>query len=103
MAVHTATGIPAHADPLADFDALGRRADRRHLADDLVAEHDRKLRIAPVIVENRIVGVAKAAVLDCDFYVFGSEIPQFDRLQNLFLFGRRGDPDFRAHAFSLLM
>jgi hypothetical protein len=51
-AVHVTARIPADADALAESEALGAGADGGNPADDLVAEHCRELRDAPLVVQN---------------------------------------------------
>jgi hypothetical protein len=83
--VHAARGGPADSDLLADLHSLGRRAYRRYAADDLVAEHGRVLRDAPVVVQHRNIRVAKTAVFDRDVHLFGAERTEVDVLEDLFL------------------
>ena len=52
---------PRHADPLADVEAVGARAHLRHLADDLVAGHDRVAADRQFAVDEVEVGAADAA------------------------------------------
>src|SRR6516165_9124580 len=66
LAVHAARGGPAHSDLLADLEALGRRAERRDAASDLVAEDGRVLRQAPFVVPHRHIRVTNTTVLDRD-------------------------------------
>src|SRR5271165_7406749 len=92
LAVHATAGRPADAHTLADFKALGRRSDRDHSADDFVPQHRRVLRKAPVIVQDRKIGMTQAAILDLHLHVFGPKRPEVKLLPNEFVFSRGGDP-----------
>ena len=66
-AVGAASRVPAHAHPLANLDIQRVVPHRDHPADDLVARHKRVNRVAPLIPQDRKVGVAEPARLDGDF------------------------------------
>jgi hypothetical protein len=68
MAVHTAIGVPADSDPLADSQSLGVLAYGDDPTDCLMSRYDRVLGQTPLVVDDRKVGVAKAAVFDGDFH-----------------------------------
>src|SRR5688572_1738186 len=91
-AMHAARAVPANADALADFQALGRRSDRGDLSDGLVAKDGRELCDSPVVLEHGKIGVAEAAVFDRNFHVFRRKRAEVDFLTNKFLVGGRGNP-----------
>ena len=57
---------PRHADAVADGEALDARAERRDLADDLVAENERQLGMRQLAVDDVQIGAAHAAGRDLD-------------------------------------
>ena len=63
----------ADADGVADFDVLDAVADAGRGADDLVANDEGKLGVAPALGEGVDVGAADAAVCDGDLDVVGFE------------------------------
>ena len=61
------------------------RPGGRDLADDLVAENRGVLRDAPVIVQDREIGVTHTAVFDRDFNVLGPQQSVIDRFDQCIL------------------
>jgi hypothetical protein len=57
---------PRHADARAERELLGARAARRDRADDLVAEHERQLRMRELAVIDVQIGAADAAGVNGD-------------------------------------
>lgn len=88
MAVHTAIGVPADPDPLADSQSLGVLAYGDDSTDCLLSRYDWVLGQTPVVVDDLKVGVAKAAVFDGDFH--------FLRPERAGVIGIRFEPVFRA-------
>src|SRR5258708_36183250 len=66
-AEHAARCRPAHAHALALLQALRGRADLHHASHRLVPRDERVFGKAPFVVDDRQIGVAKAAVFDRDF------------------------------------
>src|SRR5207248_11098376 len=64
---HVTPGEPANADALADISSLGIWTDGGDAADHFVPKHRRELRNAPLVIENRDVGMTHTAMLDGDF------------------------------------
>jgi len=77
--------------------SLGRCANRRHAANDLMAEDSRVLRDAPFVVQHRNIRVTQAAVFDRDLHVFGPERTEVDVLQDQLLLRRCCNPRFDGH------
>src|SRR5690606_27339349 len=65
--------VPADADPLAELEAAYAVADANDAADHFMAGNERIARVAPFVVDHRLVGVADAAVLHRYFHFFGTE------------------------------
>ena len=57
---------PRHADAIADGEFRDARPKRRHMADDLMAEHERELGLRQLAVEDVQIGAADAAGRDLD-------------------------------------
>ena len=74
--------LAVHPNPtlLADFQALGRGADRRDPAHDFVSQHGGILRHSPVVVQHREIGMAQAAMFHRDFHVLGPKRSEINRL-----------------------
>src|SRR5207302_5705020 len=68
--------------------------DRRHLADDLVAGHDRVGAVVPVVVALVKVGVANPGVSDADRDVVRPERAALDLHRTERLVGGTGAPGF---------
>jgi hypothetical protein len=73
MAVHTASSVPTYTYTLAYLHSLRIRACRDHCSNDFMPWHNRIPRNSPVIVENRKIGMAEAAVFNCNFHLLIAE------------------------------
>jgi hypothetical protein len=81
-AVHAATRIPSDTDALSDRQPLGIRPQGRDATGDFVAESRGILRIAPIIVQGRKIGVTQSAVFDRYFNVLRSERSEINGFEN---------------------
>lgn len=68
----------AHRHAVAHLVLPHVRTDRRHMADDLVARHERIARAAPVVVDIVRVRVADAAISNGDGDVVRAQFAPFD-------------------------
>src|SRR5947209_7535184 len=100
MTVHAATRVPADADALSDLESLGIRTYGRDPTDDLVAENRGVLRNAPVIVQDREIGVTQTAMFDSDFNVLGPERSEINGFEHHRLFRRLRNPCLIIHRVS---
>jgi hypothetical protein len=55
------------------------RAQRHHFPNGLVARHKRILRCPPLVIQDGKIGMADAAVLNFDLYLFVAERSQIVR------------------------
>jgi len=101
--------MPAHAYALADGDPLGIRTDGSNLADDFVTKDGRVLGNAPVIVQDREIGVTQPAVFDGDFNVLRLKRSEVHILELNRLSGRADNPSLiragenRSRLFGLVI
>ena len=105
MTGHAASGEPAHADALADFQIFYLRTGGDNRADNFVARHERIRGEAPFVIEHRQIGVADAAVVDGDLDLFGIQFTgvEFDNFKGgAFGFGGIG-AEASAHESSPIM
>ncbi len=70
---------PRHADAIARCELRDALTERRHMADDLMAEHERELGLRKLAVENMQIGAADAAGRDLDEDLAGSRLGHFER------------------------
>lgn len=68
-AVHAAALVPADADALAEFEAAHLRAHAHDFANHLVARHERVAADAPIVIDQRLIGMAHTAVFHGDLNV----------------------------------
>src|SRR5690349_21034369 len=73
MTVGTTPGIPSHADPLPEAQALGIVAQRGDAADDLVAGNNRIGGGRPFAADEREIGITDAAMLDAYLHLFRAQ------------------------------
>src|SRR5258708_5499376 len=71
--MHAAFRGPAHAHARAHLRPARVGPDRHHAPDRFMSRNDGIAREAPLVVDDREVRVAHAAVLDRDLHLFGSE------------------------------
>jgi hypothetical protein len=100
VAVHAAARVPAHPDSLSDLGSFGVRTYGRDPTDDLVAENRGILRNAPLIVQDREIGVTQTAMFDGDFNVLGPEWSEIDAFERHRLFRCLRNPCFMIHRIS---
>ncbi|MNZ88335.1 hypothetical protein D3C78_1072240 [compost metagenome] len=68
-AMHATALVPTDAHPLPHFQTANLVAQAHDTADHLVARDERVVADAPIVVDQRLVGVADAAVFHGDFYL----------------------------------
>ena len=71
--MHAAALVPADADALAELEAARLLTEAHDGADHFMARDKGVARIAPFVVDHRLVGVADAAVFHGHFDVFGTQ------------------------------
>src|SRR6185295_18101481 len=92
VAVHAATQVPADADALSDRESLGIRTDGRDPTDDFVAENRGILRNAPLIVQDREIGVTQTAMFDSDLNILDPKRSKINGFEHHRLFRRLRHP-----------
>ena len=75
-AAHAAAGKPTQPDAVSDFDFLDVIPRRHDAAGNFMAGDERVMHVAPIVVDDGEVGVADAAIVDRDFYLFVAEFPR---------------------------
>src|SRR5690348_8046425 len=76
-AVHAASSVPTYTDTLAYLHSLRVRACCHHCSNDFMPWHNGIPCNSPVIVENRKIGMAEAAVFNCNFHLLVTERARF--------------------------
>jgi hypothetical protein len=92
--VHATSRVPTHAHPLANSNSPGIWADSGDASNDFVAEDGRVLGNAPVVIQDREIGVAQTAVLNGDLNILRPGRSKVDDVKLERLFGRVGNPCF---------
>src|ERR1700674_908860 len=87
MTVHATARVPAHADVLSDCQALSMRTQCGNPTDDLVPEDRGVARDAPLVGQDREIGVTQSAVLDRDLNFLVTERSEINGFQSQRLFG----------------
>src|ERR1700686_881777 len=87
MAVHATARVPAHADALTDVEALSLGTQCCNATDNLVPEDCGIARDAPLVGQDREIGVTQSAVFDRDLNVLDPEWSEINRFQSQRLFG----------------
>src|ERR1700722_1487596 len=92
VTVHATARVPANAHALTELESLGIRAQGRDPTDGFVAKDRGVLRNAPLIVQDREIGVAQATVFDSDLNLLGPERSEINIFERQGLFGRLCNP-----------
>lgn len=66
--MHATALVPTNAHPLSYFEPAYLRAHSHNTADHLMAGDKRVLANSPIVIDQRLVGMADAAILHRDFH-----------------------------------